>query len=465
MKSISVRTDEERAVLTALIVNHDVLGVIHTKLGEDKRPFENKWANTICGWCRAYYTKYQKAPRKHIRTLFTRQAERIQDEDAVALIETFLARLSKDYEASAKEMNEKFIIDQASAYFERVRLSRYTDALQQAVENKDLEEARTQIAEYKTLDFSSTAWTDPLHPDTIKQTLRYFEKDRTLIQFPSALGKFLSPHFGRDAFIAFQAPEKRGKSFWLLETVYQALKQRRKVLYYVLGDMSLDQANRRLYSRLTRMPNEKQTIKRPVELLIKDHTAKVKIETELRTAFTIKDVLHAKERLLRATSYAELPLKVKCEGASVVSASDIERDVSEFAQKGWVPDVVVVDYFDLLDSEPHTRTQDFRHQVNESWKVIRRISLNWHCLVVGATQANAGSYDGKTMRKKDFSEDKRKNAHVTGLVGINQTSEEKLFGVYRLNWVFLRDGAWADTQTVWTAGNLAIASPAIISTF
>ena len=76
----------------------------------------------------------------------------------------------------------------------------------------------------------------------------------------------------------------------------------------------------------------------------------------------------------------------------------------------------------------------------------------------------ARGYDAWVLRKKDFSEDKRKNAHVTGLIGINQTSEEKQFGIYRLNWVALRDGKWSDSQVIWTAGNLAVANPCMVST-
>jgi hypothetical protein len=82
---------------------------------------------------------------------------------------------------------------------------------------------------------------------------------------------------------------------------------------------------------------------------------------------------------------------------------------------------------------------------------------------VGATQAAARAYDQWLIRKGDFSEDKRKNAHVTGMIGINRTAAEKKKGIYRLNWVFLRDGVWTETQCVWTAGNLALGCPAMRS--
>ncbi len=465
MKITTVKSDEERSILIACIVHDDVLATVHTKLGEEKRPFENKWSNTILQWCRLYFTKYQKAPRKHITQLFAKFSEKVNDEDAVSLIESFLSRLSKEYEGLAAEMNEKFLLDQASRYFSRVRLSRHVDALQADLENRDLDEAKAKMTAYESLDFSMEDWANSFDKSTIIETMRYFENDRNLIAFPGKLGKFLSAHFERDGFIAFAAPEKRGKSFWLLETVYRAIRQRRKVLYYVLGDMSLSQANKRLYSRITRLPMVAGSLQIPEKILLKeDFQYKVRFKSEAKDRLSVPKILEAASELCKRTASKELPFKIRCVGAGVISASMIEQDVKQLAQRDWVADVVVIDYADLLAPEPHSRTQEYRHQVNETWKVLRRTSLDMHCLVVTATQAAASSYDAKVIRKKDFSEDKRKNAHVTGMLGINQTSEEKKDGVYRLNWIFLRDGEWADTKMVWTAGNLGIACPCIVST-
>ena len=134
--------------------------------------------------------------------------------------------------------------------------------------------------------------------------------------------------------------------------------------------------------------------------------------------------------------------------------------------------MVVIDYADLLGVEEHTKRQDVRHQMNASWMTMRRIALTYHCLVVTATQTAATAYNSWIIRKKDFSEDKRKNAHVTGMIGINQSEKsddgqpsEKELGVYRLNWVVLRGGGWPESKVVWTAGNLAVACPCIISSF
>jgi len=106
-------------------------------------------------------------------------------------------------------------------------------------------------------------------------------------------------------------------------------------------------------------------------------------------------------------------------------------------QDNFVPDVVLIDYMDLL-IDP---TSEFRHKQNEIWKGGRRISQERHCLVVTVTQADAESYDSDTLQLKNFSEDKRKYSHVTAFYGLNQDKKgvEKKLGILRINELLVRD--------------------------
>lgn len=179
----------------------------------------------------------------------------------------------------------------------------------------------------------------------------------------------------------------------------------------------------------------------------------------------LSDIAKARKHLLASTALSDVGIRIRCEGGSVVSASDIEQDVRQYTKEEFIPDVVVVDYADLLLAEASTKHMDYRHQNNATWMILRRIALENHCLVVVATQTAATAYKAWVIKKSDFSEDKRKNAHVTGMIGINQTDDEKEKGVYRLNWIVLRGGKWAESQVVWTAGELAIGCPCLVSTF
>ena len=93
------------------------------------------------------------------------------------------------------------------------------------------------------------------------------------------------------------------------------------------------------------------------------------------------------------------------------------------------------------------------------------MSQEFHCLVLTATQADAESYDRGLITLRNFSNDRRKNDHVTGMIGLNTTTEEKDMGIYRLNWLKRRDAAFSERQQYKVAGCLDIGCPVMLSSF
>ena len=94
---------------------------------------------------------------------------------------------------------------------------------------------------------------------------------------------------------------------------------------------------------------------------------------------------------------------------------------------------------------------------------LRALSLERHCLVASATQADADSYDRYTLGMSNFSESKTKLAHVTGMLGLNQTEEEKKKGITRINKILAREEEAVATDTVSVIGHLATGQPLIAS--
>ena len=156
-------------------------------------------------------------------------------------------------------------------------------------------------------------------------------------------------------------------------------------------------------------------------------------------------------------------LRLSCHPNSSLTVGGIRAILQNWERTGWVPDVIVIDYADIL-APPHG-IADTRDQINSTWKQLRALSQSTHSLVVTATQADAASYNTNTIGRANFSEDKRKLAHVTGLVGLNANSDEKECGILRLNWIVLRESAFTETQCVHVAGCLEIGNPAVKSTF
>lgn len=129
---------------------------------------------------------------------------------------------------------------------------------------------------------------------------------------------------------------------------------------------------------------------------------------------------------------------------SSVSTHDISAILKKWElYEGFIADVVIIDYADILAPEPGTGHFTTRDQVNSTWKALRRMSQEKHCLVIAPTQADAASYNQPLLDLKNFSEDKRKLSHVTGMLGLNQIPVEREKGIMRLNWIVLREDSFS----------------------
>lgn len=254
-------------------------------------------------------------------------------------------------------------------------------------------------------------------------------------------------------------------SFVLMDMAYRAVLQRRKVAFFEAGDMSKTQVKRRLAMRTCGRPFYKGSIEYPTAIKkLKDQKVHVYSETRTFSKNMTKVELRKKSRKISKSRIRSKDpyFKVRCYPNSTLHTHHIEEKLREWAREGWVADVVIIDYVDILDmSYPHIEGRD---RIDKTWRELRKISQIFHCLVVTATQTNRLSYDASTITRKHSSEDKRKLGHVTAMYGINQTADEKVQGVMRFNCMELRDGAYSEGNCVFMAGCLAIGNIAVRST-
>lgn len=464
MKVQSFRNDEERAILTGVIVNDQVCARVTSKAG--KEPFRSKWSNLVYHWTTEFFEKYQKAPRGHVQQQLSRFAEKSKDEETIGIVEKFLSGLSDDYKKLSRDLNEDFLVDQASKYFTRVRIEKQMQRTEACLDSGEIDEAEQICKSFQPVDLSTDSMVSLFDdPEPWKEVFSR-EEEETLIQYPGALGEFFGPVLQRDGFIAFLAPEKKGKSMFLLDMAWRAAtKDKRKTLFYSVGDMSQRQMMRRIVTRTIGRPLGKKPIRIPKRIrLVEGSIAKVKgVLREFDKPLYFKEVAKAVKEIKLKTAQSTSTLKMRCTPNSTTRVADIEVDIEDQIRHGWVPDVVVIDYADILAPERNLGDDGFRHQTDETWKALRRMSQKYHVLVVTATQANSASYTANLLRRQNFSEDKRKLAHVTGMAGINQNEDEKKVGIFRLNWILLREEFYTESRCVTVAGCLSIASPCMIS--
>ncbi len=137
--------------------------------------------------------------------------------------------------------------------------------------------------------------------------------------------------------------------------------------------------------------------------------------------------------------------------------------LDSWIRDGWIPDIVVIDYADVL--APPSGVREFREQQFITWMGMRTLSMDLQCLLLTATQADAASYKQWLLTRSNFSEDKRKLGQVSSILGMNVTALEYDKQLMRLNWVLNRDMKASRTRCLHVATCLALGQPIVHSTF
>lgn len=455
----------ERRIVTAMIVDPVVVGRLSEKWG--KGLFRNKWSNLVGGWCVKYFDKYNKAPGSQIESLFESWAASGKDDTTADLVGKFLKGLSDEYESLAEQSNSDFMIDLAAKHFNEVQLAKVKDELEADIEAGEHDKAWKRINEMNKLEIGQGAGVDVFSDS--KAIQEAFESEsEPIVVYPGDLGKFLGSTFEREGFVSFMAPEKRGKTWTLMDVGFRGALQRRKVAFFEIGDMSQNQFLRRLGQRAARAPKKAGKVLYPRAIsydpdescAVVDFDEK-QFDKDLDWRASQKEL---EKTLNKRIKMKESPFKLSCHPNDSLTVGGIKAILRQWERsQGWVPDLVVIDYADLIAST-HA-TADTRDEINYNWKQMRSISQEWHCCVVTATQSDAASYSAHTLGRSHFTNDKRKFAHVTAMIGLNQSAEEKEMGVTRWNYIVLRENEFSEGKCVHVAGCLAIGNPAIKSTF
>ena len=467
MKFERVRGDVEIAILASMATDKIVLSRLRPLFGKEEEPvFRNRWAGMAAAWCCRYFDKYGEAPPpEFLQQQAEKWAARVDDPATAKMVDALLDRV---YEFEPEDsQNSEYSIDKAGEYFNKVRVERLAEDLTEDVERDDMDAATDRLLKWGRLDVGVGESIDVLHDyDAMREA---FEDDQeVLIEYPGGLGKFFGRSLQRDAFVGFLGPEKRGKSFVLMDVAWRAMKQRRRVAVFEVGDMSRNQVLRRLGVRAARRPMKECKLILPREIQW-DHDkgqGKYKIKTEERSwegKLGWREATRALEKTANTLSTDDPMLRLSVHPNSSVGVDDIERTLDVWERTGWVADVVVIDYADNLLWP--AKATDERSASNLIWKHLRRLSQERHNLVVTATQASADSYSAYILTKRHFSEDKRKLAHVTAMFGLNMTEQEKKDGVFRLNTIVGRDLPWSEFQCVLCAGRRELANLFMKSTF
>jgi len=426
--------------------------------------FASDWANVIGDWSVKHYQKYKKAPKKSITGYFETWSEKQPDGSKIKLVEQFLSSISDEYAKNGERHSSEFLIDEATKYFTLVAERKFHDEHEEAIESGDVDRLVKLRQRFNKVEIGYNEGSTLYEKKTIHLAIDDAQV-KQLITYPGAAGKFFERAFVRDAFVAFRGKDKVGKSFWLLDAAYRALKQDRTVAFFETGDMSLPQIMRRFYARMARRPvfAKEDPVRYPTAIY---PGIPPEVEFEERTFkknMTVEQISKIIAKMKK--QIPENRMRISCHPSGTININGIESIIESWMRGNWgPPDIIVIDYADILagiDSR-----DDTRESLNRNYSGMRALSQKLHACLITAEQGDADSYDAELLGRSNFSGDKRRNAHVTGTVGINQDETEEKQEVYRLNWaVPLREREAKSDKVLYAASCRDVANPCVLSVF
>ena len=96
--------------------------------------------------------------------------------------------------------------------------------------------------------------------------------------------------------------------------------------------------------------------------------------------------------------------------------------------QGFVPDIILVDYADLL----HKSRENLRLELQGIYEELRRLAVEENVAVATATQANRQAESARHVSLEHLAEDYAKAAISDKIVTFSQTQQEYMLGLARL---------------------------------
>lgn len=444
-----------RRVIAAMATDTELLSKVASQWEMGGLFGDDNASNLVGSWCVQYYRKYGRAPQQAIQNKFEHWQEGA-DKDLSKLVASLLEACSREQRRGLPETPA--MIDIAQEHFRAVSLRKSLDAAQDELNRGNTYQAEKWIDGRDRVDFRDEDLFDPL--EDFDEWSEAFEDsgEKPLIRLPGVFGDFVCDDFVKDSFVAIMAASSRGKSWWLLDLAYMAIRSGSRTAYFEAGDLSKQQVIRRMGQRALKRPKRKSSVAWPTAF---DGSLEGLI-TKTRK-MRPPDPSAAMRMWKRAGRKRVDPFRLHASANSSLSALDIYQKCIKWAENGWKVNVVCIDYMDIL--APYPGEKDKRERINESWKAMRRLSQELNCLVLTVTQSDALSYDTPLLRRSNFTDDRRKLDQLSGQLGLNADEQERALGITRFNWLKRRNEAYSELEQVAVAGCLACGCPRVLSSY
>lgn len=425
MKRQTVDLSAEKTLVTLSIMDTDFL----TKLAPIVKPAQLKsaYSRFVMEWVLEFFEAYRKAPEATIQDIYERKRETVRDDEVLESLAEFLSHLAEEYDPS-RYTNVDFFVDSSKDYVRRCALESFSEKLHSCINANELDKADQLIGLYHQLDVPDERGVSIFRDhDAIRSA--FLSSQTPLFRFPGALGKVCGNFFRGDV-SGWMAYQKGGKSFGLLASAEEAMKWGNRVTFISL-EMREAEALQRAMMSIQGRPAVARKIKlasfhpevEPGEAITDETLFSVMHEEVEREPVDLDNLDKLETEWRMRTGGGDIRFFfLPAESTSIEKIEALLDNLMYY--QNYMTDMLVIDYADLLGGG---RQKEYRHNLDDIYKNLRRLAQERSIHVMTASQANAidGASKGEGLSADNLAEDKRKGAHAAKFFGIYATPEER----------------------------------------
>tara|TARA_R100001440_G_scaffold6147_4_gene12818 strand:+ start:6623 stop:8035 length:1413 start_codon:yes stop_codon:yes gene_type:complete len=324
--------------------------------------FELKYLQVFCGVLLDYREKYRSHPNHEIMMTELKSGLRDQDKVVADQVRQYYSRIYK-----SEGVQEAAYIKEKAIDFCRKQVLK--EAMMKSV--KLLKSSSFDDISKVIQDAMKLGTDNNFGHDYHKDALRRFERiDRSPVSTGwDRVDDIVKGGLGKNELGVVIAPTGAGKSMILVHLAAEALKQGKTVVYYTL-ELKDTVVGGRFDSAITKVP--------------------------------LGDLMDQQEMVIDMIQDINGSLIIKEYPTKSASVQTIRGHIDRLIKRGIQPDMILVDYADLL--RPTRSTGEKRHELEETYESLRALAQIYEMPVWTASQTNRGGLNAEVITMEAISE-------------------------------------------------------------
>jgi len=344
---------------------------------------ELKYLQVFVQLVKKYREKYSVHPTEKIMTSILRTELEEHNDSVKQQIRNFFARISK-----TQIEDSEYIIETSLDFCRKQKLKEAMLKSVRLLKTSSFDEISQVINDALKLGSDSNFGHDYIKD--FEQRFLFKSRNPTPTGWPE-IDTITHQGLGEGELGVVIAPTGAGKSMALVHLGAEALKAGRNVVYYTL-ELADTVVGSRFDSCITNVP--------------------------LNDLGSFKEEIYEKVQMLNGK------LVIKEYPTKSASVNTLKNHLEKLINRGFKPDVILVDYGDLL--RPISTLKEKRHELETIYEQLRALAQIHNCCVWTASQTNRSGLNAEVITMESISEAFNKCFVADFIFSISRTSEDKL---------------------------------------